>query len=149
MLSKPVGPGRDATYLVPANGDSRLRYGNWRLVYKNTTFTALMFVNIGNLFYRCLGRFLLEGYNFYFITCSFVYVSSILAMGLVLTLFFLSLVFFIPGCLVVVVSEEKGRKMGFRMIVLAFVLFCIALLMYGHYREELWDGIDNHYNPLR
>ena len=70
-------------------------------------------------------------------------------MGLVLTLFFLSLVFFIPGCLVVVVSDDKGRKMGFRMIVLAFVLFCIALLMYGHYREELWDGLDNHYNPLR
>ena len=94
------------------------------------------------------GRFLLKGYNLYFITCAFVFTSSISAMGLVLTLVFLMLVFFIPGCILVIMSEDKGRRTGFRMIIIAFLLLCFALLLYGYFREELWDGIEDHYAPL-
>lgn len=85
---------------------------------------------------------------FIFYNLHLVYTFSISAMGLVLTLVFLMLVLFIPGCILVIMSDEKGRRTGFRMIIFAFLLLCFALLLYGYYREELWDGIEDHYAPL-
>jgi len=65
-------------------------------------------------------------------------------MGDVLALMFISAVLFFCGLVLIIISHEVWRKVGFASLIVGLILFIACMIYYPHARDHYDYYKDNH-----
>ncbi len=69
-------------------------------------------------------------------------------MGEVLALMFISVVLFVAGVVLLIISNDVWRKAGVFMAIVGLILFIICIIYYPHARDNYDYYRDNNSQPL-